>query len=94
VATGRVNGTAHVRVANTGPRVPADAVERLTQPFERLGRSADGHGAGLGLSIVRAVARAHGGEVRASARDEGGLTVTVTLPHFAGPVPTALSEDA
>ena len=84
VATGRVNGTAHVRVANTGPRVPADAVDRLTQPFERLGRSADGHGAGLGLSIVRAVAEAHGGTVTIAAPTAGGLDVTVELPARSG----------
>jgi signal transduction histidine kinase len=80
VVTGRVNGTAHVRVSNTGPRVPETAVERLTQPFERLGRSADGGGAGLGLSIVRAVAEAHGGSVRIAAPRAGGLDVTVELP--------------
>jgi signal transduction histidine kinase len=80
VATGRQNGSAHVRVTNTGPRVPEDAVERLTEPFERLGRSADGNGAGLGLSIVRAVAEAHGGTVRIAAPPGGGLDVTVELP--------------
>jgi len=80
VDTGRTNGTAHVRVANTGPRVPAGAVDRLTEPFERLGRSADGRGAGLGLSIVRAVADAHGGDVRIAAPAQGGLDVTVELP--------------
>jgi signal transduction histidine kinase len=84
VATGRANGTAHVRVSNTGPRVPDAAVDRLTEPFERLGRSADGNGAGLGLSIVRAVAEAHGGGVRIAAPATGGLDVTVELPARAG----------
>jgi signal transduction histidine kinase len=84
VATGRQNGSAHVRVTNTGPRVPEDAVERLTEPFERLGRSADGNGAGLGLSIVRAVAEAHGGTVRIAAPPGGGLDVTVELPARQG----------
>jgi signal transduction histidine kinase len=42
-------------------------------------------GAGLGLSIVRAVARAHGGEATARPREGGGLVVTVTLP--AAPIP-------
>ena len=84
VTTGRENGSAHVRVTNTGPRVPEDAVERLTEPFERLGRSADGHGAGLGLSIVRAVAEAHGGTVCIAAPPGGGLDDTVELPARQG----------
>jgi signal transduction histidine kinase len=40
-------------------------------------------GAGLGLSIVRSIARAHGGDVTARPREGGGLTVTVTLPAHA-----------
>jgi signal transduction histidine kinase len=68
-------------VANTGPVVPADAVDELFEPFRRGGtaRTAS-RGAGLGLSIVRAVAAAHGGEVSAVPRPEGGLEVTVRLP--------------
>ena len=56
---------------------------RLFEPFHRLetGRlSASAPGAGLGLSIVQSVARAHGGDVHAEPRDGGGLVVTVTLP--------------
>jgi signal transduction histidine kinase len=88
-------GQVVLEVSNSGPVIPRYEVPGLFEPFRRYQTSRlHSPGAGLGLSIVRAVARAHGGEVRASARDEGGLTVTVTLPHFAGPVPTALSEDA
>jgi signal transduction histidine kinase len=77
------DGTVRVTVTNTGPVVPRYEVPTLFEPFRRLGtdRLAGSPGAGLGLSIVRAVARAHGGEVRAEPRDGGGLTVTVTLPH-------------
>lgn len=71
-------GGAVVRVTNTGLRVPTDDVDRLLQPFERLGRH--GTGSGLGLSIVQAVAEAHAGTVGLCARDGGGLEVTVTLP--------------
>ncbi|MBJ7471199.1 MAG: HAMP domain-containing histidine kinase [Solirubrobacteraceae bacterium] len=67
-----------VRVSNTGLRVPTDDVERLLQPFERLGRH--GSGSGLGLSIVQAVAEAHAGSVELATREGGGLDVTVTLP--------------
>ncbi|KQX49574.1 MULTISPECIES: ATP-binding protein [unclassified Streptomyces] len=84
-------GTVDVRVeggvltvANTGPVVPADQVEALFEPFRRgEGRDRTGPGAGLGLSIVRSIAVAHGGGVRAVARgaeEGGGLAVTVTLP--------------
>lgn len=77
-----------VRVTNTGMFIPADEVDRLRQPFERLGRH--GSGSGLGLSIVQAVAEAHGGTVRVEARDEGGLDVVVSLPG-GGAEPTGLS---
>jgi signal transduction histidine kinase len=71
-----------VRVANSGPPVPADRVPLLFEPFLRLSRerTSSGRSAGLGLSIVRSVARAHGGDVTASARAEGGLSVEVELP--------------
>jgi signal transduction histidine kinase len=81
VATYAKAGLATLEVSNTGPVVPRYDVEGLFEPFRRL--DADrlaGPGVGLGLSIVRAVARAHGGEVHAVPREEGGLTVTVTLP--------------
>jgi len=81
VATYARNGLATLEVSNTGPVVPRYDVEGLFEPFRRLdSERLAGPGVGLGLSIVRAVARAHGGEVQAVPRDEGGLTVTVTLP--------------
>ncbi|GIJ29609.1 sensor protein CutS [Micromonospora qiuiae] len=69
-------------VVNTGPVVPGYDVETMFQPFRRLSRErmAGARGFGLGLSIVRAVARAHGGTVGAQPRPGGGLTVTVMLP--------------
>ncbi|WP_432059468.1 ATP-binding protein [Streptomyces sp. S1] len=79
----RVDGGV-LTVVNTGPVVPPDDVEGLFEPFRRgEGRDRTGPGAGLGLSIVRSVATAHGGTATAAARgaDEGGgLVVTVTLP--------------
>ena len=81
VATYARNGLATLEVSNTGPVVPRYEVEGLFEPFRRLGTDRlAGPGVGLGLSIVRAVARAHDGDVRAVPRDEGGLVVTVTLP--------------
>ncbi|MEV4419859.1 HAMP domain-containing sensor histidine kinase [Patulibacter sp. NPDC049589] len=69
---------ATLRVANSGPRVPAADIARIVEPFERLGRH--GTGSGLGLSIVRAVVDAHGGSTRIEAPETGGLDVTVSLP--------------
>jgi len=69
-------------VANSGQVIPAADVERLFQPFQRLGpRTAhrDG-GHGLGLSIVRAIAIAHGATLTARPRPGGGLTIDVTFP--------------
>ena len=53
----------------------------LREPFERGGRAGEPGGAGLGLSIVRAIAEAHGGAVALRARDGGGLDVEVALPR-------------
>ena len=76
-------GAAVLEVSNSGPVVPSFEVEGLFEPFRRLGTArlaTASKGAGLGLSIVRAVAKAHGGEATAKARPEGGLVVTVQLP--------------
>jgi signal transduction histidine kinase len=70
---------ATVEVENSGPVVPEDAVERLTEPFERIDRARDSRGTGLGLSIVRAVADAHGARLHIAARPEGGLRVRVAF---------------
>jgi signal transduction histidine kinase len=84
VATGTSDGRAFVQVANGGQEIPADQVESLFEPFRHLhGRVASPsgvRGAGLGLSIVRSVARAHGGDAHAMALPGGGLQVTVRLP--------------
>jgi signal transduction histidine kinase len=80
----RADGVVVLEVANTGPVVPRYEIPGLFEPFRRLGAERlAAPGAGLGLSIVRAVARAHGGEVHVEPRDEGGLMVMVTLPGAA-----------
>jgi signal transduction histidine kinase len=77
-ASGR-DGEPAVEVENSGAVVPPQAVERLTQPFERLDRARESRGTGLGLSVVRAVAEAHGGRLRIAARPDGGLRVHVAF---------------
>ena len=83
VRTGLVDGRPTLMVSNTGPVVPGYEIETIFQPFRRLRgeRLGGGRGFGLGLSIVRAVARAHGGSVDAQPREGGGLVVSVTLPR-------------
>ena len=77
----RIDGASvELCVENSGPLVPGDRVADLLEPFQRLSRHAPGSGAGLGLSIVRSVADAHGGSLDVSARSEGGLRVDVRLP--------------
>jgi signal transduction histidine kinase len=76
-------------VANTGPVVPADALDGLFQPFRRMdadrtGRGL-GHGLGLGLSIVQAVADAHNARVDTRAQTHGGLRVEVRFPRTCPP---------
>ena len=70
ISTAVRDGSAHLRVENSGPVVPPDRVDELVEPFQRLSRHAPGSGAGLGLSIVRSVADAHGGAVKIDARPE------------------------
>ena len=80
VATG-TSGHAVLSVANSGRVIPATEVDRLFQPFQRLGprpaRRDGGHG--LGLSIVRAIATAHAATVTAQPRPGGGLAIDVTF---------------
>jgi two-component system OmpR family sensor kinase len=84
-ARGRVfaeAGMAVVEVDDNGPGVPEAEIERAFEPFQRLesSRSRETGGAGLGLAVVRAIARGHGGEVTLENRSEGGLRARVTLP--------------
>ena len=68
-------------VANTGPEVAPEQMAALFEPFRRgSGERLDhGGGVGLGLTIARSIASAHGAEIRARANPGGGLTVTVRL---------------
>jgi signal transduction histidine kinase len=77
---GGLTGDAAELIVETGGGVLDQAeVDRLTQPFERLGEERVGS-SGLGLSIVSAVAAAHSGRLRLTARPEGGLKVLIVLP--------------
>jgi signal transduction histidine kinase len=93
VATGTRDSRALLAVANTGPAVPAAAINKLFQPFQRLAADRTSHrdGLGLGLSIVQAIADAHHATITARPRPEGGLFIEVSFPapQNGRPVPYA-----
>lgn len=81
VGTGVAGAQATLRVASSGDVIAPEAVAALFEPFHRGGVARTAHdGAGLGLSIVRAVVAAHGGTATAEPVPGGGLAVTVHLP--------------
>ncbi len=75
------DGAARVSVTDTGPGVPDDERERIFERLVRLdaGRAVDHGGAGLGLPIARALARAHGGDL-VCLPHEGGAQFLLSLP--------------
>ena len=83
ISTSATPDGARLTVSNTGAVVPLIELERLFQPFQRLGDQrvgpADGHG--LGLAIVKAIATAHGANLTARPGPRGGLDIQVTFSH-------------
>jgi two-component system OmpR family sensor kinase len=76
------DSVARLSVADHGPGLNAEEIDRIFEPFYRAdpSRSRDGGGAGLGLSIVSAVVTAHGGHVKVHETEGGGATFEVELP--------------
>lgn len=66
-----------ITVADDGPAIPP---EELARVFDRFARGRASGGSGLGLSIARAIAHAHGGELTLANRPDGGCVATTTLP--------------
>ena len=88
ISTGTAQGRAFLSVTNSGPVVAAADVSQLFQPFQRFGghgHARIGNGLGLGLSIVEAIATAHGAIINARLRHEGGLAIMVNFPPPAAP---------
>lgn len=87
--TGIRNAAAFVSVTDAGPGLPAEARERMFEPFWRYdpSRSRDRGGSGLGLSVVASIASAHGGAVTATLGTGGGLIVEITLSAVDPPAP-------
>ena len=82
VSTHAGGSLARIVVENGGPVLTEEDVGVLTQPFRRPGaeRTGSDQGTGLGLSIVESIASVHGGALDLSARDGGGLRVSISLP--------------
>jgi signal transduction histidine kinase len=85
VAATADGATARLIVETGGQVLDHEQLARLAQPFQRLGadRTGSDNGSGLGLSIVAAIATAHGGSLELHARPEGGLRVAISLPSAA-----------
>jgi two-component system sensor histidine kinase CpxA len=71
-----------IRIVDSGPGVPEEALDKLFRPFYRIddARGRKTGGVGLGLAITERAVRLHGGTVKASNRPEGGLQVEIRLP--------------
>jgi two-component system sensor histidine kinase CpxA len=71
-----------VRVTDSGPGVPEDALDKLFRPFYRIddARGRQTGGVGLGLAITDRAVRLHGGTIRVSNRPQGGLMVEIRIP--------------
>jgi two-component system sensor histidine kinase CpxA len=71
-----------IRIVDSGPGVPEDALDKLFRPFYRIddARGRQTGGVGLGLAITERAVRLHGGSVKASNRPEGGLQIEIHLP--------------
>jgi heavy metal sensor kinase len=80
VGTSQSDGHAELHVTDAGPGFPPELRERAFDRFARGDGGSGRAGAGLGLSIVAAIARAHGGSVHAETRPEGGADVWMSLP--------------
>ena len=82
IVTHTAAGRATFAIANTGPMIPSGEIQRLFQPFQRRDTraAASPDGAGLGLTIVQAIADAHDATLTAQARTGGGLGIDVSFP--------------
>jgi signal transduction histidine kinase len=81
VEVASATGAIHIDVCDRGPGIPTGQIEALFEPFARadISRNRSTGGSGLGLTIARAIARSHGGDVELANRAEGGLRATLAL---------------
>jgi signal transduction histidine kinase len=91
LALRRRDGTAELAVTNTGPGIPADVLPRVFEPFFRgdPSHSKEVDGCGLGLSIARWIATAHGGDLRLTSAPGRETVATLRLPELSAAGTTA-----
>lgn len=77
--------TVAVTVLDEGPGIPPGSEERIFEPFVQVRLESSTPGVGLGLAICRTIVAAHGGEIRAETRREGGARIGFTLPRGTPP---------
>ncbi len=76
-------GGIEIVVSDDGPGIPGEAVDALLQRGTRLDESTPGHG--IGLAIVKDIARSYGGDLTIQVSDLGGAEIKVTIPPGPGP---------
>ena len=79
--------SAVIRIADTGPGIPAGVIGRVFDPF--FTTKPVGEGTGLGLSISYEIVAKHGGEIRAESPPDGGAVFTIRLPMSRTAAPSA-----
>jgi two-component system NtrC family sensor kinase len=84
VRIGAADGVVEVAVSDTGPGIAPETKLRLFEPFFTTKPT----GTGLGLSVSRAIALAHGGDIEIGCPDSGGAVFTLRLPHAPGRHPS------
>ena len=79
VAVHRLQRRAELRITDHGPGIPVSEHEKVFEPFRRAKGAGVTRGSGLGLALVRRIARHHGGEARIEPGAGSGLTVVVVI---------------
>ena len=87
VGVGASGDDIEIRVEDDGPGIPAESLEAVLHPFQRLeaSRSRETGGSGLGLAIVRGIAEGHGGALKLENRTPNGLLAVIRLPSSGRP---------
>ena len=89
LAAARADSQVRITVRDTGPGIPAHEIDRIWDRLYRGDTSRSERGLGLGLSLVRAIVRAHGGSVDVHSEPGQGTEFTVSLPAEAPERPSA-----
>ena len=86
-----LGGRVELHVVDRGPGIPADDLDRIFVPFQRLGDTDNTSGVGLGLALSRGLTEVMGGTLEPDETPGGGLTMIISLPAAAadGPRRTA-----